>query len=299
MDSKTKISDYLFHCEYERQFSPHTIDAYRRDLKQFFTFVGDCSVRKALRVPPLKSYLSHMLKDRQLSAATARRRLACLRGFCSYLSEQRHISDPFRDWSPSLKRPRRLPRALAYKSIKSLVNLPEAARSIERETVFCILLLGATGLRVSELCSIRIGDVATDGASIHVTGKGSKDRVVYLGNKKLTSALASRRRFRSAQCDLSAPLLLNSKSRPLQPQTLRRRMHTVAKARGFSSPVTPHCLRHTAATLLLEKGADIRFVQRQLGHSSISTTELYTHVTDTALRRAISRADTMDGIIAL
>jgi len=298
MNTQDQVNDYIFYCEIERRFSPNTIDAYEHDLAQYFNYVPNASLKRVMKVDQLKKYLAFMLKERSLSAATARRRMACLRSFCRYLAENNRIADPFCEWKPSLKRPRRLPRALPRKSIQLLAHLPEDAGPIENETVFCILLLGATGLRVSELCSVRVGDVAADGSSIHINGKGSKDRVVYVGNKKLMAALVERRRKRTGEADQAAPLLLNSKSRPLKPQTLRRRMHRVAAERGFSAPVTPHRLRHTAATLLLEKGADIRFVQRQLGHASISTTELYTHVTDAALKRAISKADPMDGLLA-
>jgi len=298
MTNEEIVDKYLFYCEIECRYSLHTVDAYRLDLKQYFDFIQKNPTKQTFNIDQLKGYLAYMVKDRKLASATVRRRLACLRGCCKFMALDKNFIDPFEDWKPSLKRPQRLPRALPHQLVKSLVNLSESPGIIESETVFCILLLAATGLRVSELCGITVGDIAINGASIHVLGKGAKDRIVFVGNKKLISLLKERRRRRSIEADLLSPMFMNSKSRRLQPQTLRRRMHRIAAARGFLSPVTPHRLRHTAATLLLENGADIRFVQRQLGHASISTTELYTHVSDTARQRAISRADPMGGIIA-
>ncbi len=292
------IDEYLFYCDVERGFSQHTLDAYRSDLDYYFRFIGHASLKKALTVDKLKSFLAYMLKDRALSLATARRRIASLRGFRRYLEKHGIENDPFRHWSPSLKRPKRLPRALSRKVVKKLVQSNENSDAIDGETVFCMLILGATGIRVSELCALRVRDVSADGASIHIAGKGAKDRIVYVGNKDLCSRIANRRNQRAKQAGLDEPFLLNSRNMPLKPQTMRRRLHRVAAACGLKDPVTPHRFRHTAATMLLERGTDIRFVQRQLGHSSISTTELYTHVTDAALKKAISKADPIAGLVA-
>ena len=290
------IKEYLFYCEIECGFSVHTISAYRSDIDHYFRSIQTRELSKALTVESLKSFLSSMLKEKELSIATARRRIASLRGFSRFVSSCAGIEDPFQSWSPSLKRPKRLPRALALNTVRLLIKLPETPSKIEEETIFCVLLLGATGLRVSELCNIHVRDISKDGSSIHVLGKGAKDRIVYVGNKNLMDALTARRSERLREAGLDATLLLNSRGNALQPQTLRRRLHRITSERGFSTPVTPHRLRHTAATMLLENGADVRFVQRQLGHASISTTEIYTHVTDGALKRAISKADPIAGI---
>lgn len=293
---KQHINDYLFYCEVECRFSKHTIDAYRGDLGLYTIFLGCASMSEGFQVERLKAYLAYMIKDQSLSVATARRRIASLRGFCRFLDEQGVIDDPFRVWSPTLRRPKRLPRALSRKVVRKLVKSKQEATQIESETVFCLLLLGATGIRVSELCAIRLRDVAPDGSSICIAGKGAKERIVYIGNRDLSRQISERRKIRATFAGLDLSLFMNSRNAPLKPQTLRRRLHRIAADRGLSEPVTPHNFRHSAATMLLENGADIRFVQRQLGHASISTTELYTHVTDTALKRAISKADPIAGL---
>lgn len=298
MDRDQRLSDYLFFCEFERRYSAHTVEAYRRDLGFFFEFTETKPLSSAFEVAELKRYLSHMLSDRSLSVATARRRIASIRGFCGFLAQTYGFKDPFQTWQPALKRPKRLPRALSRESVAKLVQLPNDASKIEKDTIFLVLLLGATGLRVSELCSIKLSDVTEDGGSIHIHGKGAKDRIVYVGNcglsAKLKEILADRRQFDA----MNAPLFLNKRGKKLAPQTVRRRLHKIVQSRGFDTAITPHSMRHTAATLLLEQGTDIRFVQRQLGHSSISTTELYTHVTDIALKRAITSANPMADFIS-
>ena len=290
------ILDFEFHCDIERGLSSHTVSAYRHDLHQYRIFLpSDAEVEQALDVKNLKGFLNDMRSRRGLSLGTIRRRLACLKGLASFASDRLSIVNPFNDWKPRIKRPRRLPRALTRGDVSLLVSRSEDP--IELETTFAVLALGATGLRVSELCSIRVCDVSDDGTAIRVTGKGSRDRYVYLVHPSLVAELVSRKRERSAVAGRDAFVLTNSRGDPMRPQTLRRRLHQLASSAGMERRVTPHMLRHTAATLLLEQGADIRFVQRLLGHSSIATTELYTHVTDEALRSVVRQADTISAVL--
>jgi integrase/recombinase XerD len=154
-------------------------------------------------------------------------------------------------------------------------------------------LLAATGLRVSELCSLKVGDVRNQSGEITVSGKGARERVVIIANQTVRKSLARYVEAKWRASDLEAALFLNSRGRPMTPQCLRLRLHGLVRRSSIAKPITPHMLRHTAATLLLEGGVDIRFVQRLLGHASIATTQIYTHVTDIALRNALERADVM------
>ncbi|MEM9376402.1 MAG: tyrosine-type recombinase/integrase [Pseudomonadota bacterium] len=283
--------EFYFHCEVERCLSAHTVDAYRHDLDQYLRFMKvDVSVEKALEPDSLKAFLTDMRVRRGLSASTIRRRLACLKAMSRYAEEHHSMTNPFKDWRPKIKRPKRLPRALQQSDVIQLLGSP--SRMGDDDTAFATMVLGATGLRVSELCAITAADVTEDGGSIRVTGKGTKDRIVYLTNPRLMARMSSRRLMRLTD-GASAPIFVNSRGGQMSPQTLRRRLHKYAEAVGLEKRVTPHILRHTAATMLLEQGTDIRFVQRLLGHASIATTEIYTHVTDEALRAAVRDADTM------
>lgn len=290
------MKEFLFHCEVERGLSPHTLDAYRHDLLQFVGFVGAASsLEDAFSVDRLKDFLQQMKIKRGLSPSTIRRRLACLRSLTTFATEQFGANNPFNEWRPRIKREKRLPRALHRGDVHQLLDGSDGHD--DEEIAFAIMLLGATGLRVSELCSVRICDVSDDGSTIRVNGKGARERFVYVTNPRLLQRMQRRLGMRRGVGGNAASLLVNARGNAMSPQTLRRRLHRYTRRVGLERKVTPHMLRHTAATLLLEEGADIRFVQRLLGHASIATTEIYTHVSDSALRDAIMRADTMRGLL--
>lgn len=284
------VDEFLFHCAYEAAFSENTVQAYRSDLNHFRSFLGDVDLNDAANADHLKAYLQHMLKVASLSVSTVRRRMACLRCFFKHAAHQNDITDPFLNWSPSLKRPRRLPRALSQAEAQSLFAPLQDLDSTMLETAWLALLISSTGVRVSELCAMFVADVFEDGRGIRIRGKGARERVVFVGDDIIASELASLRSIR-APFGQRAAMFLNSRGRQLTAQAFRRRLHKVRSAGNLKRTVTPHMLRHTAATLLIEKGADIRYVQRLLGHSSIATTEIYTHVTDTALQNALRQAN--------
>ena len=288
------IKEFLLYCEVERRLAANTVQSYRSDLRHYQDFLA-YSKTLANNQACAKEYLRHLLIIQGLSTTTARRRMACLRAFYAFAADRHKWVNPFSNWSPELKRPKRLPRALSREDVQTLVksnkNIP-----IDDVTRFAIVLISATGVRVSELCAILLRDVVADGSAIRIFGKGSKERVVYIGSDALKLELKVWRDERLKQSNDNEHLLLNSRGAPLQPQTLRRRIHRLREASGLERVVTPHMLRHTAATLLIESGIDIRFVQRLLGHSSIATTEIYTHVTDTSLQRAIIQANALAGI---
>ncbi|KCZ52937.1 hypothetical protein HY29_17805 [Hyphomonas beringensis] len=290
MQYNDAVEAFLFHCKYEGGFAANTVTAYRSDLRHFEANAKPVDIHQAAQVDTLKAYLASMSSEASLSSATIRRRIACLRAMFRYLAGEEISNDPFLSWSPSLKRPKRLPRAISSSELVELLKAANSSSPTDSETVFAILLMSATGVRVSELCSITVRDVFSSGDGIHVLGKGSKDRVVYLGDPELIAELKVRRQKRLKAAGPSASLLVNARGGQLQPQIVRRRISDMRESAELEKNITPHMLRHTAATLLLEGGADIRFVQRQLGHSSIATTELYTRVNDCALRKAVVTA---------
>jgi site-specific recombinase XerD len=156
-----------------------------------------------------------------------------------------------------------------------------------------IRLMISTGLRVGEVCRLRVEDISPDGLSLRVHGKGSRDRVAYVSDTTLRTDLSKIFKRRRIDAGSSAALFLNRRGFPIRPQSIRSKLRKVAGDAGIARRVTPHMLRHTAATLLIETGVDIRFVQRLLGHASIATTEIYTHISDEALRATLERADVL------
>jgi len=285
------ITEFLEVCAVERQLSDNTIEAYRSDLKDFRAWLARSCLPVEISTTTLKSYLQVMITERRLAVATIRRRMACLRAFFRRLASLGLLTDPFSGWQPSLPRRKRLPKVLSRAELRSLLSRSGEEPHILRDqwrTTICLMV--ATGLRVGEVCKVRVEDVSPDGATLRVHGKGSRDRIAYITDEALRKQLTNSLDYRRL-AGTSAPLFVNRLGRNLRPESIRLTLHRVAQAAGLSRRITPHMLRHTAATLLIETGIDIRIVQRLLGHSSIATTEIYTHVSDETLRRSLERAN--------
>ena len=289
--------EFRFHCAVERNFSNNTVISYKQDVEKFIDFSGDLSFEEALRKIILQNYLDFMLNEQGLSIATVRRRVSSLRSFSRFASERYGLVSGFKNWSPSIKRPKRLPRPLSRRELQALLH-KEPKKSTDDETLFAVLFISATGVRVSEFCGVNVSDVAADGSSVFIQGKGSRERIVYVGNMMLRDKLISLRLERLSNTSPHGPMFLNLRGRRLQPQTLRRRLHSLSDCSKLQRRITPHMLRHTAATLLIENGIDIRLVQRLLGHASIATTEIYTQVSDRFLKQAIFDADILNEFVA-
>lgn len=290
--------DFLRFCAVERRLSRHTLSAYEFDLLDFRRWLGPGTPPGLVSEESLKSYLENMVSCRGLSPATVRRRFACLRSFFRRLCDFGEANDPFRGWKPKLPRKKRLPRALARSEsvtlFKSLALYSGRPSDCDRQFRTAFRLMVATGIRVGELCGLKLADISPDCAAIRIHGKGSKDRITYVADLSLREALRELIAWRRLKSGDSATLLINRVGSPMKPQSVRTKLRGVATEAGVARRITPHMLRHTAATLLIENGVDIRFVQRLLGHSSIATTEIYTHVTDEALRATLERANVLE-----
>ncbi|UGY11938.1 tyrosine-type recombinase/integrase (plasmid) [Bradyrhizobium septentrionale] len=291
--------DFLLHCSVERRLSENTLRAYSGDLSDFFAWL---SVKENTEVSTdtLKAYLQVMVSDRELTTSTVRRRMACLRAFFRRAVDQGRGKNPFDGWKLALPKRRILPKALSRGEVASLLSRSAApstdAGIVEEGLGTALRLIVATGLRVGELCRLRVLDVVTDGTSLRVHGKGSRDRVVYITDLELRATLQRLAQRRFCLGGSHAPLFLNRRGSQMKPQSIRLRLHRAAALAGLARRITPHMLRHTAATLLMEMGVDIRIVQRLLGHSTIATTEIYTHVSDETLRLSLAKADVLGSL---
>jgi integrase/recombinase XerD len=292
-----------------RDLSPHTLRAYQGDLSSFEAFAGP-----ALEVGEIESSTLVDFLERQralgLSPASLRRRASALRGFSRWLLAEGLIeADPWSGASFALGRARRLPRALPTQELDRLLDflrrtaradpgVPVQPRHVQERpheftTLLAVCLMVATGVRVHEVVGFRCQDIDLGGRSIRLMGKGRRERQVFLTNGWITDLTDAYLQAR-ATLDLSHPcLLFNLRFGPLTPAAMRSRLAKATTAAGLTTRVTPHMLRHTAATQLIEAGVDIRYIQRLLGHASLSTTEIYTHVSDSALRRVVSDADVL------
>ena len=265
-------------------------------MQQFIALLPD----RPLTPTIIRNGLSAIAENPRWSPRTVKRKIASVRAFLR-ATDDRLASRTFERWKLKIRMPARLPRSIARRELAILLKRAKSQRgsrsSTFNATFVCLSLLAATGLRVSELCSLKVADVRIATGEISVLGKGSRERVVIVVNKQARSLLARYIRSLRNCSETTAPLFRNNRSMPMTPQCLRLRLHSLVRRIANARRITPHMLRHTAATLLLEGGVDIRFVQRLLGHASIATTQIYTHVSDRALRNALETADVMHGMI--
>lgn len=298
---------FLDSCKYTRSLSTHTCRAYAQDLSDFAGFVGHHAVSDIFTTQTLDAYAHFMASARRLSPATIKRRMASLRTYFRWAVKAKlEVVERSEPEFPSIRLPEKLPRCLPRADIAALLSSNRAQFRLEESgaadraviqmtTSVVMLILISTGVRVGELVKIRMNDWSETSGAIRIRGKGGRDRIVYVTDKRIVAELVTYQRLRDqipAETDF---LFLNSRLRPLTEQTLRLRFHRLADVAQIGSRVTPHRFRHSAATMLLEQGMDIRFVQRLLGHRSIVTTQIYTHVSNASLRAALSQADHMEG----
>ncbi len=299
---KDAIARFIVHCRVARGLSPHSLRAYTADLADF-----EAHVRLRRRRSPLVTAIDREalrryaanLADRGLNPSTIRRRMATLKVLFRWLEREEAIGlTPFHRMDLAIRIPRRLPKALAAEDMRRLLARTDAEvrQPGGHDAVlmhFVVAALFATGLRVGELVGLRLEDVDRAQGAIHVRGKGNRERRVHLLGKSASVVLKRYLEIRERVGGKSTALLVDKSGIQSAAQTVRRRLVALAARAGVARRVTPHMLRHTAATQLIEAGVDISHVQKLLGHASIATTQIYTHVSDRSLREEILRADTL------
>jgi site-specific recombinase XerD len=296
------ITAFLNHCRVSRRLSPHTLRAYESDLSGLVEHVGGGTSTGDINRDTIRTYVGKLLEGRSLKASSARRHIATLRVFWRWLEKEGIVAPtvlPRFDFY--IRVSHQLPRALGTDEMRLLVaaaedELVNPGRPYDFDvhtTYFAIVLLFTTGVRVGELVSLRAEDISLTDSAIRVHGKGNRERMVFLPGAKANTALASYLNARAKLHTCSRELLVTPAGKPLTPHAIRKRLRRLAQTARIGRRVTPHMLRHTAATQLLEAGVDIRLVQRVLGHASITTTQIYTHVSDALLKTKLTEADTL------
>ena len=285
------MADFLTHLALERGASRHTVAAYRGDLTQLSTFLRERDVEIDDATASDLEAFAAFLEQAGLAPATRRRRLAAARSLMRHRGRIGARPMDGRAIVALPRLPRRLPRVLSQEQCKRLVERPDASPLGLRDRVALELLYGG-GLRVSELTGLRPGDLDLERGIVRVEGKGGRERIVPTGRLAADAArrYLSRGRPRLGASQEPSAFLLNARGRRISRQGVFRLVGAHAAAVGIEQPVTPHVLRHSFATHLLEEGADLRVVQELLGHASVATTEIYTHLGDGALRRAFEGA---------
>lgn len=292
---------FLDHLAVERGASSNTIQAYRRDLQQFASYLD----RETNGLPrsDVRAIQSHhaadflrSLRDQGMRDATIARKSAALRTFAGFLHADGYVATNFAEGLELQRSRRHLPRVLSQPQVKRLLRGAGAKGTSGVRDRAILELLYSSGLRVSELVSLRLCDVDPDQLRLRCRGKGAKERLVPIGAPAM-KWLAAYLALRSRQSRLArdAPLFAGRSALPLTRQAVWRCVRTAARRAGITAPVSPHTLRHSFATHMLGRGADLRVIQELLGHARVSTTEVYTHVERDRLyeiyRRAHPRAE--------
>ena len=300
MNFHTASTNYLNHLRIERALATNTIESYQRDLAKFSLFLSDGKKDFAHLTPSHIEAFEVFLKEKKISSSSINRCISALKGFYRYCALEYEISNPMTE-STTLKAPRRLPKALSISEITSLIeSAKREGDPISLRDCAILEILYSTGARVSEVIGINFSDIATqdlDGERISVVklrGKGSKERIVPLGKfafAALDEYLVRTKPLLAAKNAKSeSALFLNSRGKRLSRQSAWQIVLDAAHATGLEGKVSPHVFRHSYATHLLDGGADIRVVQELLGHSSVTTTQIYTLITIDKVRESYSSA---------
>lgn len=280
------VDHYLDALWVEKGLSQNTLNAYRTDLQNYVKWLS-LSAREPLRVDEadLLQYFAHLMETGQ-SARSAARVLSCLRGFYRYQLREGHIkADPTLTIdSPKLGRP--LPKSLTEADVEALLACPNTDKPLEHRDKAMLEVLYACGLRVTELVTLSVNQVSFAQGVVQVIGKGGKERLVPMGlpAQQCLQAYFDKARPELLNTEPSEFLFPGRKGKALTRQAFWHRLKQYAVRAGIEKPLSPHTLRHAFATHLLNHGADLRVVQLLLGHSDLSTTQIYTHVAQQRLQ---------------
>jgi integrase/recombinase XerD len=267
--------------------SPHTVDNYTRDVRRLSAYAASRGVGEPSAIAPrlLREFVYH-LKDLGLAPASIRRQISSTRTYFRFLLAEGQVA---RDPSDRLELPkawRKLPEVLSHEELEALLSAPNPDQALAWRDRALLEVAYATGVRVSELVSLGLQDIWYDDALVRVMGKGSKERLVPIGRRALGAAALYAREIRPTldRGETKGRFFLNARGRPLTRVGAWSIIKRCAERAELDKRVSPHTLRHTFATHLLEGGADLRAVQEMLGHADLSTTQIYTHVDREYLR---------------
>jgi integrase/recombinase XerD len=281
------FQNYLNHLQVERGLAVNTVEAYRRDLLEFFAFLeAQKWSLEAVRKQELAQYLQHLYGH--LSGRSVMRKIASLRSFFRFLLLDGYLQHDPAETLESPRTWRTLPKYLTEGEVEQLLEQPDLTTPHGLRDRAMLEVLYATGLRVSELVRIRLEEMNLEGGWIRAFGKGSKERIVPVGNAAVTLVRQYLEESRGHFLRKRAPspyLFLTQQGRPMTRQYFWMLVTKYGSQVGGGRKLSPHVLRHSFATHLLEHGADLRAVQLMLGHADISTTQIYTHVTRERLKQ--------------
>ena len=276
----THFQDYLTMLRVERNLSPRTLEAYERDLKHYLSFIVDKDIISLSNISQMhiRVYI-RSLNEKGLAASSIARIFSSIRSYHKFLSAENYVDENPTLILTSPKAPKKLPHVLMEEEISAIINAVVETFQYAKRDKAIIEMLYSCGLRVSELCALSLNNLYLNDDMIRIMGKGSKERLLPVGGraKNFLNDYLIHCRPGIQKDKGSSSVFLSRNGNPLTRAMINNILRKWSQVAGISKSVSPHTLRHSFATHLLEGGADLRFVQALLGHSDISTTQIYTH----------------------
>lgn len=291
---KKNLNNYLNHCTTQKRLDEKTIKAYRIDLSQFINKTNIISVDQ-LDICTLEKYIAFL--NNTYKPKTVKRKLASIKAFFHYL-EYKDIIDfnPFNKIAIQLKEPIILPKVIPLNTIEHFLatiykqihqaDTPYKRKNALRDAAVSEMLF-STGIRISELCSLKSKDINLSAGTVLIYGKGDKERRLHIGNEQVINILQQYKNEYTSEINICKYFFVNQSGRVLNDQAVRRMLNKYCNLASIDLHITPHMFRHTFATSLLEADVDIRYIQEMLGHSSINITQIYTHVATSKQREIL------------
>jgi integrase/recombinase XerC len=288
-NSKIALKLFIEYLQIEKNYSQYTIVCYQRDVEQFFEFMNEQGIHHLHEVTynDVRLYLTKLYEQKQSSRSISRK-ISSLRSFYKFLLREKKVKENPFALAALPKKEQKIPNFLYEQELESLFYVNDVNTAIGQRNQALLELLYATGVRVSECCHIQLSDIDFSVSTILIHGKGNKQRYVPFG-RFAKEALEryihhGRRELLQKAKTVHAYLFVNARGNPLTPRGVRYILDEIVKKAALTQNISPHVLRHTFATHLLNEGADMRTVQELLGHAHLSSTQVYTHVTKDRLR---------------
>lgn len=280
------LESFLNYLNYEKNYSNNTIINYKVDLEEYINFfnTNKKDIMK-LTYKDIRVYLEKLNKD-DLSSSSISRKISTLKSFYNYLILKKVINSSPMDLVNYPKKGLRLPKFIEYKELEELFKIPDTLTSLGKRNLLILELLYASGMRVSELVNVELNDIDLNRKEIKVLGKGSYERIVYFGDyaKEALKDYLDNSREKLLNKQTNKYLLINKNGTKLTDRGVRLVIENIFKKASIKTKISPHTLRHTFATHLLNEGADLKVVQELLGHKNLETTQIYTHISNERLR---------------
>ncbi|RXJ98141.1 integrase [Arcobacter sp. CECT 8989] len=300
MEIDKLLEEFLFHCQFEKNLNPKTLSAYTIDIEQFKSFKDIMSMNiNDVNKDILKEYIQH-LYTKDLKPKSIKRKLATLKAFFTYLEfEEIILVSPFRKMRVSIKENKTLPKTIDLQNIRKLFKyiykIKTNFQDIERYSYKALVrdiavleLLFATGLRVSEVSNIKYNDINLSTGNLKVLGKGGKERTIQICEAEVKTSLKEYVNLFNDEIYKNKWFFINRLGNKYSEYSISNMIKKYQQAANVQQHLTPHMFRHSFATMLLEEGVDIRYIQGMLGHSSISTTQIYTQINMKQQRKILS-----------